>query len=130
MTAERHSWAGQSTRAQRQEARNNIILEDAGITENTLERYYTAVSRMAPILESVTSEMGLDDAISEWIQEEFEDGAPLYLIGDALSGIHHFEPYTRRKLCKSGNLKYVAELLLYLRTLFWGSLVGFWPKTS
>ena len=103
-TPERNCWAGRGTRAQRQEARSNIVLEDVGITASTLERYYTAVSRMAPVLESVTSETGLDEAIAAWIQDEFEDGSPLYLVGDALSGIHHFEPYTKRKLHKSWRL--------------------------
>ena len=60
-----------------------------------------AVHRLAPIIETVQNEWELDDFISQWIQDEFEDGAPLYQIGDALSGLHHLEPYTRKKLQKS-----------------------------
>eukprot|EP00435_Cladocopium_sp_Y103_P016319 s2345_g4.t1 len=97
-------WPGQSSRLDRQRARRNIVLEDVGITSMTLDRYYTAVSRMAPILEAVNSEPALDEAIADWIQDEFEDGTPLHLIGDALSGLHHFEPATRRKLPKSWRL--------------------------
>lgn len=104
MTADRNYWPGQATRQDRQKARHNIVLEDVGITSATLERYYTAVSRLAPALEQVNSEVALDEAIAAWIQEEFEDGTPLHLVGDAPSGIHHFEPYTRRKLPKSWRL--------------------------
>ena len=59
---------------------------------------------MAPILEGVQTESQLDDAISEWVQYEFEEGTPLHMVGDALSGLHHFEPYTRRRLPKSWRL--------------------------
>ena len=44
-------WPGQSARAERREARRNIVLEDVGITANTLERYYHAVGRLAPFLQ-------------------------------------------------------------------------------
>ena len=59
---------------------------------------------MLPILDDVQTEVGLDEAIADWIQEKFSDGSPIHLIGDALSGIHHFEPSTRRKLPKSWRL--------------------------
>ena len=101
---ERNVWPGQASRLDRKRAWQNIVLEDVGITANTLERYYLAVSRMAPILEAVDSEPALDEAIADWIQQEFEDGTPLHLVGDALSGIHHFEPYTRKKPSKSWRL--------------------------
>ena len=104
MTAERNFWPGQSTQAQRKRARKDIILEDVGITSATLQRYYTAVSRLAPCLKLVNSEIELDEAIAEWVQQEFEDGTPLHLVGDALCGLDHFEPSTRRKLHKSWRL--------------------------
>ena len=47
------------------------------------------------------TEFAMDEAIAAWIQDEFEDGAPLYQIGDALPGLHHFEPSAKRKLPKS-----------------------------
>ena len=74
------------------------------MTTATLQRYYAAVSRLAPTLELVNTEIELDEFIAEWIQCEFEDGTPLHLVGDALSGLHHFEPSTRRKLHKSWRL--------------------------
>ena len=103
-TAERNFWPGQASRTDRQRARRHIVLEDVGITKGTLERYYTAVSRLVPFISDVDSEVALDESIAEWIQNEFEDGTPLHLVGDALSGLHHFEPFTRRKLPKSWRL--------------------------
>lgn len=103
-TAERNFWPGQASAADRRAARKNILLENVGITENTQQRYFTAVSRMAHLLQEVTTESSLDDLMADWIQQEFEDGTPLYLVGDALSGIHHYEPFTRKKLPKSWRL--------------------------
>ena len=94
----------QATRADRRRARENICLADVGITEATLQRYYVAVQRLAPILEVVETEFQLDQMITEWIQEEFEDGCPLHLVGDALSGLHHLDPCTRKKLPRSWRL--------------------------
>ena len=59
---------------------------------------------MAPVLTLVQSELELDERIADWIQDEFEDGCPLHLVADALSGLHHFEPYTKKKLSKSWRL--------------------------
>ena len=104
MTVDRDQWAGHATRADRRRARVSIVLEDIGITRSTLERYHHAVLRLKPILEVVSSEAELDDSIADWIQAEFEDGCPLHLIGDALSGLHYFEPFTKKKLTKSWRL--------------------------
>ena len=40
----------------------------------------------------------IDDLISDWIQEKFSKGEPINIAADALSGIHHFIPLTRKKL--------------------------------
>lgn len=104
MTAERSCWPGLATRDDRRFARANILLTDVGISESTLKRYYFAVGRLAPVLRCVQTEADLDEDIAEWIQAEFEDGTPLYLVADALSGLHHFEPSTRKKLTKSWRL--------------------------
>ena len=97
-------WPAQSSWADRRRARENICLSDVGVTEATLERYYTAVNRLRPILETVESEYQLDLLLSEWIQDEFEDGCPLHLVGDALSGLHHFDPCTKKKIPRSWRL--------------------------
>ena len=52
----------------------------------------------------VSAEFELDEMISEWIQTEFEDGAPLHMIGDALSGLRYFEPFTRKRIPRSWRL--------------------------
>ena len=104
MPAACNFWPGQASREERREARRNIILEDVGATEKTQERYYVAVSRLRPLLKRVLSEADLDDLLADWIQSEFADGTPLHLVADALSGLHHFEPYTRKKLHKSWRL--------------------------
>jgi len=92
MTAERDFWPGLASQAERRFARRNIVLEDVGITAATLDRYYVAANRLAPVLDQIASEYELDEAIAEWVQAEFEDGTPLHLVADALSGLHHFEP--------------------------------------
>lgn len=97
-------WPGQATRADRRLARANICLADVGVTEATLERYYFAVSRLSPILEVVETEFELDQMISEWIQQEFEDGCPLHLVADALSGLHHLDPCSKKKIPHSWRL--------------------------
>ena len=101
---DRNFWPGQATKEQSQSARANIVLADVGVSESTLARYYFAVGRMAHLLDIVHSEEQLDELVSDWIQTEFEDGCPLYLIADALSGLHHLEPYTRKKLVRSWRL--------------------------
>ena len=125
-----NSWPGHSTQAERKAARQHIALEDVGITESTLSRYYTAVHRLCPVL-------GLDELVSEWIQSEFEDGSPLYLIGDALSGLHHFEPLTKRKLQKSWRLygiwrKFEVPFKRFQspRISLWRWLAGVWTMVS
>ena len=104
MTVGSEGWAARGTQAQRREARKNVILEDVGITANTLERYYFAVGRLSPVLAQPGTVEELDEAIAQWVQEEFEDGSPLYMVADALSGIHHFLPFTKKKLPESWRL--------------------------
>eukprot|EP00435_Cladocopium_sp_Y103_P030084 s165_g7.t1 len=101
---EHNFWPGQATQQQRRQARQNVVLEDVGLTPATLERYYVAVSRLQPVLEEVNNEYELDEFIAEWVQSEFEDDTPLHLVGDALSGLHHFEPFTKRCLPKAWRL--------------------------
>lgn len=97
-------WPGQATRADRRRARRHISEEDVGITAATLQRYHFAVRRLLPALAGVRSEVGLDEAIAAWVQQQFQAGHPLHLVADALSGYHRFEPWSRRKLPKSWRL--------------------------
>ena len=52
----------------------------------------------------IDSKESLDEAIADWIEEQFEKGAPLNTVADALSGIHYFVPSTRRGLPTSWKL--------------------------
>ena len=103
-TADCNYWPGQNTTEQRKAVRKDIFLSDVGVTETTLQRYYQAVHRLSPVLAEVQSEQDLDEFVSEWIQEEFQEGVPLHMVADALSGLHHIEPWTRKKLPKSWRL--------------------------
>ena len=103
-TADAKMWPGKATQSERKASRKDIRLDEIGITEATLARYYHAVGRLAPVLAQPCTLEELDEAISNWVQEEFEDGSPLYLVGDALSGIHHFLPFTKKKLVSSWKL--------------------------
>ena len=99
-----NEWAGFGSREDRQRARAQVVLADVGISPATLQRYYVAVRRLTPVLEQISTEADLDESIAEWIQAEFEDGTPMYLVADALSGLHHFEPFTKRRLVRSWRL--------------------------
>eukprot|EP00435_Cladocopium_sp_Y103_P053509 s678_g17.t1 len=57
----KHKWI-QASRLERRLARQNVVLEDVGITEATLNRYYSAVERLLPVLEEVETEYDLDEA--------------------------------------------------------------------
>eukprot|EP00438_Fugacium_kawagutii_P027135 Skav225198 [mRNA] locus=scaffold3065:268759:273280:+ [translate_table: standard] len=60
--------------------------------------------KLQPVLTHVCTESALDEAVADWVESQFHKGFPLHLVGDALSGLHHFEPWTRRKLPKSWKL--------------------------
>ena len=95
----RYNW--KKTRKERRRERKNVILKDAGISEATQIRYYTGLSRLLPFLCHVSSMCTLDETICNWIQKAFEDGESLYVISDALCGLHHFEPWTRKRIPES-----------------------------
>lgn len=105
--------------SQRRAAWKDIILEDVGITNATLERYYGTVQRLAPYLKSVETEGELDETIASWIQEEFEDGTPLHMVGDALSRLHHFEPFTFYKEKDTKKLAALWDLAECPRSSYW-----------
>lgn len=97
-------FAGIQGRRARQRARRGIKLHDAGITKKTQERYYSAVSTLCKTVTDAASMDDLDDQVADWIQKEFELGAPLNTVADALSGLHYFVPATRRKMPMSWKL--------------------------
>eukprot|EP00438_Fugacium_kawagutii_P030268 Skav219080 [mRNA] locus=scaffold1777:97789:100561:- [translate_table: standard] len=86
----------------RRQKRKGIALTDRGITKATLDRYYLAVRRVLPVLETATT--NLDHAISLWIEEQYLAGKGITEVSDALSGLHHFNPQFRGTLQESWRL--------------------------
>ena len=84
------------TQAERRKQRKNILLVDAAISERTQERYYIAVRRLLPVLEKVRCNQQLDDMVADWVEAQWVAGETLHVVSDALCGLHHFEPYTKR----------------------------------
>ena len=96
MPVGRPRFVERTTRKERQKQRQNIILYDAAISERTQERYYNGVRLLMPILDKVSTAFELDDAIADWVELQWKQGQSLYMVNDALCGLHHFEPYTKR----------------------------------
>ena len=100
----RKRWFAFGSNADRKVARKGVRLEEVAVTPSTLSRYYLALRRVRPLLASAAQSGELDEKLSIWIQNEFEDGCPLYMIGDTLSAISHFEPSLRKHLTRSWKL--------------------------
>lgn len=73
-------WPGLASRADRRRARRHIVLQDIGVTKATLDRYYLAVRRMAPVLKAARTEADMDEGshcgmdstpISSWTPSSF-----------------------------------------------------------
>ena len=92
------SFAGIRGRKQRQTLRAGISLRDAGISADTQARYFHSVSKLMPRIQKCSTMEQIDDAVSEWVTDEFRKGKPLCFVGDGLSGLHYFLPQTRRHL--------------------------------
>ena len=84
------------TQAERRKQRKNILLVDAAISERTQARYYIAVRRLLPVLEKVRCNQQLDDMVADWVEAQWVAGETLHVVSDALCGLHHFEPYTKK----------------------------------
>ena len=59
---------------------------------------------MLPYLDTVQNANELDETVSSWVEEQFSEGAPLYRISDALSGLHYYQPWTKGLLTRSWKL--------------------------
>lgn len=91
-------FAGTSGRRARAKLRKGLVLTEIGVSKSTHVRYSTAVAQIFRVIEGATTMEQIDDLISDWIQEKFSKGEPVNIAADALSGIHHFIPLTRKKL--------------------------------
>ena len=94
--AVRWKFFARRTRQQRQQQRKNIVLNDAGITAKTQERYLAGLAQLLPILLHINNLLQLDEAICQWIQTQWESGESIHIVSDALCGLHFFEPWTKR----------------------------------
>ena len=77
---------------------------DAAITKKTQERYYTGIQKLLPALHCVTTFLGLDEAICDWIQRARDEGECQHVVGDALCGLHHYEAWTKSHIPNSWKL--------------------------
>eukprot|EP00438_Fugacium_kawagutii_P025280 Skav207215 [mRNA] locus=scaffold1244:133523:134437:+ [translate_table: standard] len=80
--------------------RAGLSLEDRALKASTRSRYYEGVLKVLPLL----TRKGLDNIISEWIEDEYSAGAGVTSIADTLSGLHHFAPYWKGRLRRSWKL--------------------------
>ena len=84
-----------STRKQRKEARKGLNLAEAGISARTKNAYLNALRLLLPALENVSTPSQLDTAVAAWIEMAWEDGESLYVVSNALCGLHFYEPLTK-----------------------------------
>lgn len=96
--------AGKFSRAERARRRLHIDLEDAALTPQTRQRYYLALRKVVRIVEKCNHLSELDDDLCAWIHSMWRYGEPLLTIGDALSALHYYQPWTRRAIPHSWKL--------------------------
>ena len=92
----RPKFLAKTSAAERKSQRKHVRLADAAITERTQERYYIAVRELLPIVEKTQHLSHLDDNVRAWIENQWSAGQTLSFVSDALCGLHHFEPNTKR----------------------------------
>ena len=96
--------AGRFSRAERRRQRARIQLDDAALTEKTQQRYYHALKKLIPYVEKACNEDELDSLTCKWIRRMWSNGEPLLIVGDGLSALHFYQPWTRRKIPHSWRL--------------------------
>jgi len=89
---------GRFSRTERIRQRRLIDLEDACLTEKTRIRYYNALRKLLPTVEKARTPEDLDDKLCGWIHKMWKSGEPLLSIGDGLSALHFFQPWSRHKI--------------------------------
>eukprot|EP00438_Fugacium_kawagutii_P008747 Skav206790 [mRNA] locus=scaffold1990:55778:56719:- [translate_table: standard] len=90
--------AGRTTRAERIKQRAAIVLEDAALSDKTKVRYYAALRKLYPYVEKARAVSDLDGCVCLWVRRMFHSGEPLLTIGDGLSALHFFQPWTKRQI--------------------------------
>ena len=74
---------------ERAKARAGVCLRDR-ITERTRNRYLSALCLLLPIIETVSRIQDLDIICEEWVEQQWESGATLGTVGDALCGLQFY----------------------------------------
>ena len=72
------------------------------MTLNTRRRYFSAVRKLLPALE--TTQEDWDSFMVHWIEEQYSNGEGITGVGDALCGLHHFAPTCRGQLQRAWKL--------------------------
>ena len=90
--------AGRFSRAERIRQRARIFLDDAALSDKTQVRYYAALRKLTPYVEKAKTEDLLDSWVCRWIRRMWREGEPLLTIGDGLSALHFFQPWSKRKI--------------------------------
>ncbi len=88
--------SGRFSKSQRQRRRKGINLEEAALSDQTRSRYHIALNKLTPALRQVQSLAHMDELICDWIHRMWQTGEPLLTIGDALSALHYYQPFTKR----------------------------------
>ena len=89
---------------QRRLARRGLRLLDIAISTKTRKRYWSALQKIAYLLDAASSSTHLDVLLASYIEDQWELGAGLSLVGDTLSAVHHYVPQTRHHLPQSWRL--------------------------
>lgn len=68
------------------------------MTEKTQVRYYNALRKLIQYVDKACNADHLDDLLCAWIRKMWRTGEPLLTIGDGLSALHFFQPWSRRRI--------------------------------
>ena len=90
--------AGRQTRAEKVKQRSKIDLEAASLSDKTRARYYYALHKLEPWLDRVEDLISLDELCCDWVLRMWKRGEPLLVVGDGLSALHFFQPFTKRQI--------------------------------
>ena len=93
-----------TSRADRVSQRSRVVLRDAGLSEKTQQRYYLGVRKLLPVLLRCKSLAEMDENVADWVQCRWEKGDTQTQVGDALCGLHRYEPWIRGKIPQAWRL--------------------------
>ena len=86
------------TKAERKQQRATISLVDASISPKTQSRYMAGLYLLMPMLDLIQKVEDLDFLLSDWLEEMWSAGEPLYKVSDALCALHFYEPWSRKRI--------------------------------